>query len=182
MKEPSLGLIEFKSIAQGFLAADAVVKKAPVRLLTANPICPGKYLITFAGEVADVEESLQAGVNAGADMVINQLFLPHLHDSVIPAIAGVKAVKKYGALGIVESFSVASCVLAADKAAKVSPIELVEIRLANGIGGKAYFVLTGDLDQVEASTFAARDMIKEEGLLAGCTIIPAPHKDFLERV
>lgn len=181
MKEPALGLIEFKSIAKGIFATDAIVKKASVKILNTNPVCPGKYLAIFAGEVADVDEALKAGLAAGGDMVINELFLPYIHLDVIPAISGVTKIEKFGALGVVESFSVASCVAAADIAAKNSPIKLVEIRLANGLGGKAFFVITGELADVESSTLAAREYIKAEGLLAGCEIIAAPHIDLIEK-
>ena len=181
MKEPALGLIEFKSIAKGIFATDAIVKKAPVKILSTNPVCPGKYLVIFAGEVADVDESLRAGLSAGGDMVVNELFLPYIHLDVIPAISGVTKIEKFGAVGIIESFSVASCVAAADIAVKNSPIELVEIRLANGLGGKAFFIITGELSDVESSIAAAKEYIKAEGLLAGCEIIAAPHADLIEK-
>jgi microcompartment protein CcmL/EutN len=181
MKEPALGLIEFKSIAKGIFATDAIVKKAPVRLLSTNPVCPGKYLVIFAGEVADVEESLKAGIAAGGDMVINELFLPYVHLDIIPAISGATEIKEFGAVGVIESFSVASCIAAADIAAKNSPVKLVEIRLANGLGGKAFFVLTGELSDVEVSILAAKEYIALEGLLAGCEIIASPHKDLIEK-
>jgi len=181
MQEPALGLIEFKSIAKGIFATDAIAKKAPVKILGTNPICPGKYLVMFAGEVADVGESLSAGLEAGGDMVVNELFLPYIHVDVIPAISGAVTIEEFGAVGIVESFSVASCVAAADIAAKNAPIKLVEIRLANGLGGKAFFVLTGELYDVESSLAAARAHIAKEGLLAGCEIIPAPHYDLIAK-
>ncbi len=181
MKEPALGLIEFKSIAKGIFATDAIVKKAQVRVLNTNPVCPGKYLVIFAGEVADVDEALKAGLATGGDMVINDLFLPHLHQDVIPAISGATKIEKFGALGIIEAFSVASCVAAADIAAKNAPVQLVEIRLANGLGGKAFFVMTGELTDVESSVAAAKDYIKAEGLLAGCEIIAAPHIDLINK-
>jgi microcompartment protein CcmL/EutN len=181
MIEPALGLIEFKSIAQGIFATDAIAKKAPIRILNTNAVCPGKYLVIFAGEVADVEESLRAGIVAGSDMVINELFIPNLHEQIIPAISGATCINQFGALGVIESFSVASCIIAADIAAKMAPIQLIEIRLANGLGGKAYFVLTGDLADVEAAIYAARDNIKAEGLLAGWTIIAAPHPDLIAK-
>jgi microcompartment protein CcmL/EutN len=181
MREPALGLIEFKSIAKGIFATDAIAKKAPVKILGTNPICPGKYLVMFAGEVADVGESLQAGLIAGGDMVVNELFLPYIHTDVIPAISGAVKIEEFGAIGIVESFSVASCVAAADIAAKNTPIKLVEIRLANGLGGKAFFVLTGELCDVESSVAAAKAHIVAEGLLAGCEIIPSPHVDLITK-
>ena len=182
MQEPALGMIEFKSIAKGLFAADAIVKKAPVKILSTSSICPGKYLIIFSGEVADVEESMNAGLIAGGDMVINYLFLPYVHREVIPALIGTAEIKVFGTLGIIESFSVSSCIAAADKAVKIAPIKLVEIRLANGIGGKGYFVLTGDLADVEIACNAAKEHIGSEGLLAGCEVIATPHPDLLAKL
>ncbi len=181
MKQPALGMIEFKSIARGIATTDTVVKKAPVTILTTNPVCPGKYMLIFAGQVADVEESLKAGLVFGGDLVINHLFIPNIHDDILPAFSGATKIKKYGAIGIVETFSVASCVMAADKAAKTSPIQLVEIRLANGLGGKGYFVFTGELVDVEASMEVAKAHVQQEGLLAACEVIPAPHKELIEK-
>lgn len=181
MKEPALGLIEFKSVAKGIFATDAVVKKAPVKILSTNPVCPGKYLLIFAGEVADVDEALRAGLIAGGDMIINELFLPYLHRDVIPAISGATTIQKFAAIGVIESFSVASCVAAADIAAKNAPVKLVEIRLANGLGGKAFFVMMGELADVESSVAAAKEYIKAEGLLAGSEIIAAPHADLIAK-
>lgn len=179
MKEPALGLLELKSIAKGMIVADAVVKKAPVNLLASNPICPGKYMIILAGEVSDVEESLKAGVAAGGDLLINDLFLPSIHGDIIPAISGTIAIKSFAALGIVEYFSIASCIIGADLAAKATDAKLVTIRLANGLGGKAYFVMTGELADVEASIYTAK--IKKDGMLAGCEIIASPHPDLIEK-
>ena len=181
MKEPALALIEFKSVAKGVFATDVIAKKAPVRILSSNPICPGKYMVIFVGDVADVEESLKAGVDAGGDLLINDLILPNIHPDVVPAVTGTTDIKEFGAVGIVETFSVASCIAAADKAAKATPVELVEIRLANGLGGKGYFVFTGDLADVEASMDVARAHVREEGLLAGSEIIAAPHMDLIEK-
>lgn len=181
MKKPALGAIELKSIASGIVAADAILKKANVEILAANPICPGKYMLLFAGEVADVEESLAAGVKIAKGMVVNELFLPYLHEDVIPAISGATEVKEIKALGIIETFSIISCVLAADKAAKVAPIKLMEIRLANGIGGKGYFIITGELADVEASMAEAKQLVKDEGLLAGSEIIASPHAELIKR-
>jgi len=178
---PALALIEYKSIARGVFATDAIAKKAPVKILSTNPICPGKYMVIFAGEVADVEEALLAGREAGGDLLVNDLFLPQIHADIIPAISGVTDIKDFGALAIVEAFSVASCVLAADKAAKIAPVKLIEIRLANGIGGKAYFTMTGELADIEVATQEAKDSIAADGMLAGCEIIAAPHPDLLRK-
>jgi microcompartment protein CcmL/EutN len=181
MQKPALGMIELNSVARGILATDAIAKKAPVDILSSNPICPGKYMVIFAGDVADVEESLKAGITAGDDGVINNLFLPQIHHDIIPAVAGACEIKQFDAIGIIETFSIASCIVAADLAAKASQAKLIEIRLANGLGGKGYFVMTGKLADIEASIDAAKKHVKKEGLLAGCEIIPAPHEDLIKQ-
>lgn len=182
MDKPALSLIEFNSVAKGILATDAIAKKAPVDILNSNPICPGKYMVIFAGNVADVEESVKAGIEAGGDGVINNLFLPQIHQDIIPAVTGTTEIKQFDAIGIVETFSIASCIIGADLAAKASLAKLVEIRLANGLGGKGYFIMTGKLADIEASIDTAKEHIKTEGLLAGCEIIAAPHPDLIEEI
>lgn len=178
---PALALIELNSIAKGVIVTDAVAKKAPVEILETHPICPGKYLVLFAGEVGPVDESLREGMAIGGDSVINKLFLPNVHLDVVPAIAGCTGITEFGSVGIVETFSVASCVVAADIAAKATEIKLVEVRLANGLGGKAFFVITGELYSVEASVEAAAKFAAGEGMLAGREIIPAPHPDLIAK-
>lgn len=181
MKEPALGIIEYKSVAKGIYSCDVMVKKAPVRILETHPVCPGKYVTIIGGEVADVEESMKVGIESGADMVVSDLFLPYVHRDIIPAIAGTTKIEAFGALGIIETFAVATCVLAADIAAKATPVQLVEIRLANGLGGKGYFVMTGDLADVEESLEAAKNYAKKEGMLAACEIITSPHPELIEK-
>ncbi len=110
MKKPALGIIEYKSVARGISSCDQMVKKAPVQILATHPICPGKYMTIICGEVADVEESLKAGVESGNDMVVNELFLPYVHKSVIPAISGTTEIENFKSIGIIETFSVATCV------------------------------------------------------------------------
>ncbi len=181
MKEPALGMIEYKSVARGIYSCDLMVKKAPVRILETHPVCPGKYLTIVCGEVAEVEEAMKAGLESGKDMVVSDLFLPYLHSSILPALSGTTKIDQFDALGIIETFAVATCVEAADIAAKATPVQLVEIRLANGLGGKAYFVMTGQLADVEEALELAKKHAAKEGMLAACEIIPAPHPDLIEK-
>lgn len=181
MKEPALGMIEYKSVARGIVSCDAMVKKAPVRIIESHAICPGKYITIIAGEVADVDEAMKAGIEAGKDMVIADLFLPYIHEQIIPAMAGATHIETFAAVGIIETFSVATCVWAADIAAKTTPIKLVEIRLANGLGGKGYFIMTGELADVEVSLEAAKNHASKEGMLAACELIASPHPDLIQK-
>jgi len=181
MDEPALGMIELRSVARGIVVTDAIVKKAPVLLLSTHPVCAGKYVVLFCGEVADVEESLTAGLEKGGDLVIDSLLLPNAHRDIIPSITGTTSIEKFGAVGVIETFSVASCIVAADRAAKMSHAKLVEMRLAAGLGGKAYFVITGELADVEASIATAKEYALSSGMLAGCEIIPRPHPDLISK-
>ena len=181
MKKPALGLIEFKSIAHGIFTTDAMVKKAPVQILETHPICPGKYMTLIAGEVGDVEEAMKVGIEIAGDMLVNDLLLPQVHLDIIPSLTGTTQIETFGALGIIETFSVASCIVAADIAAKATPIKLVEMRLANGLGGKAYFVMTGLLSDVEESLKLAAAHVRKEGLLAASSLIASPHPDLISK-
>ena len=71
--EPAIGLIETNSVAAGIQAGDAMVKRAPIRLLEARSICPGKYMVLVSGETAPVEEAMQAGLALAGDAVVDRL-------------------------------------------------------------------------------------------------------------
>ena len=73
---PAIAVIEFTSVARGMRTVDAIVKKAPVTLLRSQTICPGKYMVLFAGDVAEVEESLADGMEIGGDFIADSLFIP----------------------------------------------------------------------------------------------------------
>jgi microcompartment protein CcmL/EutN len=173
----AIGLIETISIAVGVRITDEMVKTAPVEILEATPICPGKYMVLIAGAVSPVEDSLRRGVEVGGDVVVDTLLIPYVHRQIFPAILGTTDVTDLGALGVVETFTVASTILAADAAAKAAPVRLVEIRLAKGLGGKAFFTMTGEVFEVEAAMAAALKITKDTGTLVRSVVIPRPHED-----
>ncbi len=173
----SIGLIELRSIARGIRTCDAMVKKAPVKLMEARSVCPGKYIVLVRGDVASVEEAFNEGVTIGAELVVDELFLPNVHHQVIPAMEACTDVAGLEALGIVETFSVASAIISADAAVKAAKVDLIELRLANGLGGKSFYTLTGEFAEVEASIEAGIKNLNESGTLVAKEIIPAPHAD-----
>jgi microcompartment protein CcmL/EutN len=174
---PALGLVEFNSIAVGIHSCDEMVKIAPVELIDARPICPGKYVAVVGGDVAPVEMSVQKGIEIGGDSVVDTLIIPNIHEKVFPAILGTSAVSKLEALGIIETFSVASGIIAADVAAKATEILLIEIRLARGLGGKSFVTMTGHIADVEASVEAGSNAVRASGLLVREVVIPNPQRD-----
>ncbi len=171
----AIALVELNSVARGFRVCDAVAKKAPVEILEASPICPGKFFVLFSGKVAPVEESLAAGLEAGGENTVDHLILTDIHPQVIPSFSCSNSVEIIDALGVIETLSIASTIVAADIAAKTTDIKLIEARLAKGLGGKAYVTLTGTIADVEASVEAGKRRASEVGLLVGTTVIPAPH-------
>ncbi|NLL48717.1 MAG: BMC domain-containing protein [Firmicutes bacterium] len=176
----SIGLIELNSIAVGFYAADAMVKAASVKIIEALPICPGKFMVLVGGEVADITNAVEVGVEVAGDTIVDSFIIPRVHPQVFGAINAVSQVPAIQALGIVETFTIASGIIAADAAVKAAAIDLVEIRLSRGQGGKAYFSLTGEVGAVAAAVEAAVDRIGDSGLLLKAVTIPSPHTDLMD--
>ncbi|HZS39738.1 MAG TPA: BMC domain-containing protein [Polyangia bacterium] len=177
VRGPALGLVESNSIARGFVIADAMVKKAPVELVLQRTVSPGKHLTLVSGEVADVEEAMRAGVDVAAHTLVDRLELPQPSVELLAALRR-EGIEPKSAVGIVETFSVASTLLAADAATKAAQVTLAELRLADGLGGKAYFVIGGEQADVEAGLYAAEIAIPA-GLLLARELIARPHDDLL---
>jgi len=171
----AVGLIELSSIASGFEVADTMLKAADVQLLVARTICAGKYMVIVGGDVAAVRSSVDAGTSPWETAVIDSMVIPNVHPAVFPAIAGSNKVETAGALGVLEAFSVASLIEGADAAVKTANVELIEIRLAMALGGKAFVTLTGEVAAVRAAVEAGAAQIGSKGLLVNRVVIPAPN-------
>jgi microcompartment protein CcmL/EutN len=182
MIEPAIALVETNSIATGILVGDAMVKKAEVQILEARSICPGKYMVLVGGEVGPVSESFQVGVATAADTLVDQLFLPNAHRSLFPALMSAAPLRRDEALGIIETVTAAICIVAADAAAKAAGVQLLEIRLANGLGGKSFVLMEGTVPDVEASVAAGVELVKQEGLLIRQVIIPQLHDQMRNKI
>lgn len=178
----SIGMIELSSIARGFETADAMLKAAEVQLVMSRTICSGKYIAMVAGDVAAVEASVAAGLEVARESAIDDLVIPNVHPAVFPALCAISIGAKKGALGIVESFSVCSLFEGADIAAKTAAIDLLEMRLAMALGGKAFVTFTGDVAAVEAAVDAASDLISKKGLLVNRVVIPRPRDEILKEI
>ncbi|MBI5837856.1 MAG: BMC domain-containing protein [Candidatus Eisenbacteria bacterium] len=179
--QAAIGLVELSSIAKGIEVADAMVKRAQVSIVVNRTICPGKYMVLIGGNVEEVRASVEAGLEVGGHQVVDSLLIPNVHPSVFPAIACTTHVPEPRALGVIEAFSVASIVEAADAAAKASDITLVEIHLAMAIGGKGWVLFTGEVADVEASVEAGAAMVARKGLLVQTVVIPSPRKEVLQQ-
>jgi microcompartment protein CcmL/EutN len=182
MAKNSIGLIELTSIASGFLACDAMLKAADVDLVLSRSICSGKYMVMVRGDVAAVEAAVSSGIAGTRFSVIDSFVIPNLHEAVFPAISGSTKVEALEALGVVESFSVASLIEGADAAVKAAAVELIEIRLAMALGGKAFVTMTGNVAAVEAAVGAAAAIVGQKGMLVNKVVIPSPRPELLNEM
>jgi microcompartment protein CcmL/EutN len=182
MADNSIGLIELTSIAAGFETCDAMLKAAGVVLVLSRSICSGKYMVMVRGDVAAVGASVAAGIAAARFSVIDSFVIPNLHESVFPALSGSNKVETLEALGIVESFSVAALIEGADAAVKAANVELIEIRLAMALGGKAFVTLTGDVAAVQSAVEAGARVVGEKGMLVNKVVIPHPRPELLNEM
>jgi microcompartment protein CcmL/EutN len=182
MTPNSIGLIELSSIAAGYQVTDAMLKAADVDLVLSRSICSGKYMVMVKGEVGAVQAAVSAGIKGGSFSVIDSFVIPNLHESVFTAIAGTSKIEALEALGIVESFSVASLIEGADAAAKAANVELIEIRLAMALGGKAFVTLTGDVAAVQSAVEAAAQVVGQKGMLVNKVVIAHPRPELLNEM
>ena len=179
---PALALIELSSIARGHQVADAMCKRAPVALLRADSVSPGKFLVLVAGDVASVEEAFKVGLEVAADRVVDRLLLQQAHAELWPALRGeARAGSNVESLAVIETTTVAATLHAADAAAKAAHVRVIEMQLARGLGGKAFFSLTGHLAEIDAAVEAAISVV-DAALIHQTEIIPAPHADLVAKL
>ena len=174
--EPAIGLLEFDSIAAGIVAGDAMAKASPVSSLFAGTVHPGRYLVLVGGSTAAVEIALD---NAGNDTVVDSLFLADVHPAVIAAVTtnDLGAFVDGDALGVVETSTAATAIVAADAGVKAADVWLIAIRLSDELGGKAYCLFTGTVADVEAAIEGAIVRTEHREQLLATTVIAQLHQE-----
>ncbi len=180
MDFPAIALLEFNSIAAGIEAGDAMVKRAPVNTIQSGTVQPGHYLVLVAGNVAAVEEAFAAGKEIGRSALRDTLFLPNVHPDVVAALGGKRQAAQEDALGIVETISVASAILAADAGVKGAEVALLQLRLADGLGGKGLVYFHGLLADVETAVSLGSAIAQPQ--LVRQMVIPQLHTEMWENV
>jgi microcompartment protein CcmL/EutN len=182
MIEPALALVEFSSIAAGIQAADAMVKRAPIDVIKSGTVQPGKFLVLIGGRVADVEESLAAGRLVGGTSVVDFVYLPQVHAEVVDALGGSRIPETVDSLGVIETTTVAAAIHAADAGVKGAMVHLVEVRLADGLGGKGIVLFSGLVPDVEAAVEIGVGVLETPTLLVRQVVIPQLHAEMWDNV
>jgi len=168
--QPALVLLEFHSIAIGIAASDAMAKRVVLETFALGTVQPGKFLVAAGGEVANVEEAWAIGRTTGGEALVGEVFLADVHRAIPAALSGSARGFEGDALGVIETTTVVSTLRAADRALKSTDTELSEFRLADGLGGKGYALLSGEVGEVEAAVEAAVDVIPRAELIAQLVI------------
>lgn len=151
MRHPALALLEFDSVAAGIRAADAMVKRAAIALLKAGTIQPGHYLVMIGGSVGSVTEAFETGRAIEHELLLDHVLLPDVHAEVHDAALGATRPLAQEALGVLETVTVAALLAAADAAVKGTPVHIAELRMGDGLGGRAFVLFDGIVADVTAA-------------------------------
>lgn len=178
----AVGVIELKSIAKGIEAADDALKSAGIRLASAHPSCPGKYEIILTGSISNVTAASEHVKEKFGDVIVDSCIMGRIDPQVITALYGTQAVAKQGSLGIVETYSASSAIKAADIAVKTSRVEIFELRLSRGMGGKGIVLVTGEVGDVTAAVEAGARYAKDRSVYNYSAVIAAPHAELWEQL
>ncbi len=179
---PAIALIEFSSIAVGIKASDAMVKKAPITMLKSGTVHNGKFLVFIGGSVASVSEAFEEGLWVGSDQTIDRVMLPDVHEQVHDAVLGKRQKFSSDAVGIIETTTVASMIRSTDAAVKGADVNIMEIRLADDLGGKAFSIFSGSLEDVEMAIDLSRDAVSHPDFWLNHTLIPRLHEQMAKQI
>ena len=173
---PALGVLELSSLARGGVVLDAIVKRSPVRIIEAQRVSRGKFLIMINGGVAEVEEGFDAGCLAADDVLLDKLLLPQAHEQVHAGLTGSYHQGAIESLGLFETYTATSAIKSLDAALKETDVDCCGLQLCKGIGGKGHWIVTGLLHAVEAALEVAEKMVARETFVSA-DIVARPHEE-----
>ena len=178
----SVGVIELKSIPKGVEATDAALKSAGVELVSAHPACPGKYEIILTGSISNVEAAVEHVRSKFEGYIIDSSVRGRIDEQVITALFGTQTTGRTGSLGLLETYSAATSIKAADIAIKTARVEIFDLRVSRGMGGKGVVIITGEIGDVTAAIEASANYAKTTGMLSSYSVIAAPHAELCKQI
>lgn len=182
--QPAIAMLETQSVAAGIEMTDAILWESDIELLFATHVQPGKYVVLFTGSIDALRSSLRRGVEVARGDLVDQLLIPQVDPRVCEALRRRdESVTPDGdeldAVGVIETTTVSSCIVAADIALKEANVELLELRIANGLGGKSYVSMTGEVSDVRSSVQAGARNAESAARLARHVVIAKPHPELV---
>jgi microcompartment protein CcmL/EutN len=152
-------MLDLGEIPPALGVLDALVKEAPVRVLRAGTIQDGRYLIAFGGPVEPVNFAFARAVATAGRALVDQVLLADAEPRIEPALlaAALRWPAPGDALGALQTSSAPTMLRALDAALKGTDVELVQLRVGDGLGGKAIAMLWGATAAIEAAVGLACD-------------------------
>lgn len=178
----AIGLVEVKNVAKGIRVTDEMLKSAGVFLIQSGSVCPGKFVTIVGGSLSSIQAAVDRAALVAEDALIDKFVIGRLGEKVFEAICGTANVTERKALGIVETFTAASAILAADAAVKAANVSLIEVRVARGMAGKCFVTMTGEVSDVKAAVDAGTKIAAKDGVLIGTEVIANPHPELWEAI
>jgi bacterial microcompartment shell protein len=169
----ALSLLEYGSVAVGMLAVDRMLKKSPVALLRCGTVHPGRYLVLVGGSVASTEEAHAEGVVVGkeAGSLVSHVCLADPDPGLAAALVGERNEPLGDTLGVLEVSNSPGLFGMIDRILKALPVELVEVRLADDLGGRALAIVHGELPDVQEAAAMAPSCLVEGAELLNISVI-----------
>lgn len=178
----SIGMIEYKTVSSGIQAADLMVKTAEVDVIEAQTVCPGKYIAIISGELSAVKAAVENAKTTYPLQYIDSFVLGNPHEAIFPAITGTSETDNIVSLGVLETYDASKIIVAADVAAKTADVKLIEIRVARGMCGKSYMMITGEIAAVSAAIERAKEAVSEDGMFLDSSVIARPDKKICDSI
>ena len=136
----------------------------------------------ITGNISNVTSAVEHVKERFGAKLVDSSLIGRIDPQVITALFGTQVAEKKGSLGIIETYSAASTIKAADIAVKTSKVAIFELRVSRGMGGKGIVLVTGDVGDVAAAVEAGADYAKNQGLFHNSAVIPAPHALLWEQI
>lgn len=175
-KGPAIAVIELSTVARGIVVLDQMAKRAETSIVAAQTMSPGRYLIVVSAPVAEIEEAMSAATETAAEDYVDHLLLRVPAEGLRAALRHKLSPAFEESLLIVETATVCSVLLAADRALKEAEVQLIELRLGAGLSGKGVLTLTGPLHFTEAARDVVQDVLPQDKIVR-LELISQPHPD-----
>src|SRR5512140_1205096 len=175
---PALAMLLLAEVPPCLRVLDALAKEAEVEVLQTGTIHCGRYLILFGGEVGPVERSWRRALDTAGSSVVDEMLLPHAEARLAPAIrvGAIRWPAARATLGVLQASTPPALARAVDAALKGALVDLVELRVGDGLGGNAIASLWGETHDVEAAIDLARASF-EKACAQGSSTAVIPRAD-----
>ena len=173
----AIAIIEFETIFEGIRIGDLMLKYAPVSMIRTGTISGGNFIVMIAGSVGSVEIAYNEGLR-NSNFVEDSLFIPDINKQVLNAINDTCQKIDFESIAVLETKNVSSIIKCADIALKEADVRLIQMRLADNLGGKSFAIFNGSVENIQAAIQKAVTIFDNSDKLIGYSIIPRFDSEF----